>query len=120
MRLKFIGICNDHFIVNLFLSVSMKEFEKSVIIWWSYGKNLEAYFLDHPVLGYLGYVYTSVVRCSLQAEQLKRSVEEVAGRQPHFGERLPRRWFHCDQLLDQLTSSGLNFCSLAQVDHVTV
>ena len=52
---------------------------------------------------------------SLQSEQLKRSVEEVAGRQPHFGERLPCRWFHCDQSLDQLTMSGLNFCSLAQV-----
>jgi len=50
-----------------------------------------------------------------QAEQLRRSVEEVAGRQPHFGERLPRRWLHCDQSLDQLNLSALNFCSLAQV-----
>jgi len=42
-------------------------------------------------------------------------VEEAASRQPHFGERLPCLWLHCDQSLDQLIMSGLNFCSLAQV-----
>ena len=53
---------------------------------------------------------------SVQTEQLRSSVEEVASRQPHFGERLPCRWYHCEQSVEQLTTlSGLNFCSLAQV-----
>jgi len=51
----------------------------------------------------------------MQAEQLRRRVEEVACGLPQFGERLPRRWLHCDQSLEQLATSALNFCSLAQV-----
>jgi len=51
----------------------------------------------------------------LQAEQLRRAVEELSSCRSHFGERLPCRWLHCDQSLEQLIMSGLIFCSLAQV-----
>lgn len=51
----------------------------------------------------------------LQAEQLRRAVEELSSCRSHFSERLPCRWLHCDQSLEQLIMSGLIFCSLAQV-----
>jgi len=44
-------------------------------------------------------------------------VEELACQQPQFGERLPCRWLYCDQSLERLTLSGLNFCSVAQVTY---
>jgi len=44
------GICNDIFIANFLLSVTVKEFGKSVIIWRSYGKDFSVLFLlDHSV-----------------------------------------------------------------------
>jgi len=44
------GICNDVFIANFLLSVTVKEFWKSVIIWRSYGQEFGVLFLlDHGV-----------------------------------------------------------------------
>ena len=44
------GICNDVFIANFLLSVTVKEFWKSVIIWRSYGQEFGVlFFMDHGV-----------------------------------------------------------------------
>jgi len=45
-HLKHGEIFNSYFIANLLLSVLVKEFWKSCYIWWSYDKNLVAYFFD--------------------------------------------------------------------------
>jgi len=42
------GICNDDFIVNFLLSVTVKEFSKSVIIWRSYGQEFGVLFFIGP------------------------------------------------------------------------
>ena len=49
-RLRCGGICSDSFITNCFLILIVKEFWKSVNIWWSYEvyKKL-CHFLAHPV-----------------------------------------------------------------------
>jgi len=44
------GIFNDFFIANLLLSVTVKEFWRSVKIWQSYGKKYSGtYFSGHSV-----------------------------------------------------------------------
>ena len=53
---KCAGICNDHFIVNFLLSVSMKEFKKSVNICRRYKQDFDVSFFDS--------------RCSLDFEVL--------------------------------------------------
>jgi len=40
------GIFNDFFIANLLLSMTVKEFWKSVRIWQSYGKKSGTFFPD--------------------------------------------------------------------------
>jgi len=42
------GICNDGFIANFLLSVTVKEFCKSVIIWRSYGQEFGVLFFIGP------------------------------------------------------------------------
>jgi len=45
-----VWICNDVFIANFLLSVTVKEFWKSVIIWQCYGQEFDVLFLlDHGV-----------------------------------------------------------------------
>ena len=42
------GICNDIFIANFLLSVTVKEFWKSVIVWRSYGQEFGVLFFIGP------------------------------------------------------------------------
>ena len=44
------GIVSDFFIANFQEIVSVKEFWKSVNIWWNYDKNAVVYFFDSPCI----------------------------------------------------------------------
>jgi len=50
-------VFSDYVIVNLGMSVPVREFWKPVNACWIYDENLVVYFLDHPV------VYPEVLRC---------------------------------------------------------
>jgi len=43
------GICNDRFVANFLLSLAVKEFWKSINIWWSYRHKYGCPFLTHTV-----------------------------------------------------------------------
>jgi len=47
-RLRCICILSEHFIANVSLSLSVKDFWKSINIWRSYDKNLVFYFVAPP------------------------------------------------------------------------
>jgi len=66
--LRCVGICNEGFIANFLLSVTVKEFWKSVIIWQSYGQEFGVLFFIGPRCMSISrifewyYVYTRVYR----------------------------------------------------------
>ena len=48
-RLRCGGIFNNRFIANFLHIVTVKEFQKSVSIWWSYAWNTPDFFSGHGV-----------------------------------------------------------------------
>jgi len=67
MSLKAGGIFNDHFIANLPLSIHLKEFQKSVTIWWSYDENLVS-FLTHGVVTPRSFIRSSKLECQIATD----------------------------------------------------
>ena len=56
------GVYIHHFVTNFLLSLTVKEFWKSVNIWWSYGQELGVlFFLTHSVDGKVAFIRSPVV-----------------------------------------------------------
>ena len=66
------GVFIYHFVINFLLSPTVKEFWKSVNIWWSYGQELGVlFFLTHsvdwiglcPIFGWSGWIMMYGTNC---------------------------------------------------------
>ena len=59
-RLGCDGVFIHHFVANFLLSLTVKEFWKSVNIWWSYGQELGVlFFLTHSVVSAFVWLFSA-------------------------------------------------------------
>jgi len=62
-RLRCGGIFNNRFIANFLKIVTVKEFQKSASIWWSYAWNTpDSFFPDTVYTSYTDLIYSSSLR----------------------------------------------------------